>query len=189
MPLSFESLTHGPVAFGFFNIESDMLLLDTYFFFCEDFCGWISDLADMQGPGGIDCDLFHIPDPNDVGDLMGAIHGVLFTGFIGNLYTRFPFPADPADFKQQPDGDRNRDAVLAEIAPFATRKRLYLGIEDGNFSFGSYEFDRQVFRELIQYVWQGGYPRWKHDTRPACVTEMRGRVLISRNRFFNGVFP
>jgi hypothetical protein len=26
MPLAFESLSHGTIAFGFFNIESDMLL-------------------------------------------------------------------------------------------------------------------------------------------------------------------
>ena len=28
MPLAFESLSHGTIAFGFFNIESDLLLLD-----------------------------------------------------------------------------------------------------------------------------------------------------------------
>jgi len=28
MPLAFESLSHGTIAFGFFNIESDMLLLE-----------------------------------------------------------------------------------------------------------------------------------------------------------------
>jgi hypothetical protein len=28
MPLAFESINHGTIAFGFFNIESDMLLLD-----------------------------------------------------------------------------------------------------------------------------------------------------------------
>ena len=32
MPLSFSSTTHGNIAFGFFNIESDMLLLENYFF-------------------------------------------------------------------------------------------------------------------------------------------------------------
>jgi hypothetical protein len=35
MPLAFESLSHGTIAFGFFNIESDMLLLDRYFLFAE----------------------------------------------------------------------------------------------------------------------------------------------------------
>ena len=45
MPLAFESLSHGTVAFGFFNIESDMLLLDRYFFFAGDFCDCVTALA------------------------------------------------------------------------------------------------------------------------------------------------
>lgn len=43
MPLEFESLSHGRIAFGFFNIETDMILLNQYFLFAEDFChsiGW-----------------------------------------------------------------------------------------------------------------------------------------------------
>ena len=35
MPLAFESLSHGTIAFGFFNIESDMLILDRYFLFAD----------------------------------------------------------------------------------------------------------------------------------------------------------
>jgi hypothetical protein len=31
MPLAFDTLSHGKIAFGFFNIESDMLLLEQYF--------------------------------------------------------------------------------------------------------------------------------------------------------------
>jgi hypothetical protein len=30
MPLAFESISHGTIAFGFFNIDSDMLLLEQY---------------------------------------------------------------------------------------------------------------------------------------------------------------
>jgi len=37
MPLAFESLSHGTIAFGFFNIASDMLLLEHYFLFATDF--------------------------------------------------------------------------------------------------------------------------------------------------------
>lgn len=37
MPLAFESISHGTLPFGFFNIESDMLLLDHYFFFASDY--------------------------------------------------------------------------------------------------------------------------------------------------------
>ena len=37
MPLAFDSISHGSIAFGFFNIESDMLLLDlTQFEFFRD---------------------------------------------------------------------------------------------------------------------------------------------------------
>ena len=45
MPLSFESMSHGTIAFGFFNIESDMLLCDRYFFFADDFCVKIGQMA------------------------------------------------------------------------------------------------------------------------------------------------
>ena len=37
MPLVFESLSHGTIAFGFFNIDSDMLLLEQYFLFGSEF--------------------------------------------------------------------------------------------------------------------------------------------------------
>lgn len=49
MPLAFESLSHGAIAFGFFNIESDMLLLEHYFFFATDFCEHIRAMAAMEG--------------------------------------------------------------------------------------------------------------------------------------------
>ncbi len=38
MPLLFNSLSHGVVSFGFYNIETDGLLLGQHFFFCTDFC-------------------------------------------------------------------------------------------------------------------------------------------------------
>ncbi|MCA1793126.1 MAG: hypothetical protein LC660_04495 [Desulfobacteraceae bacterium] len=56
MPLSFDSASHGPAAFGFFNIESDMLLLERFFFFCDDFCTWITSLADQASPALLDCE-------------------------------------------------------------------------------------------------------------------------------------
>ncbi len=45
MPLEFNSLSHGTVAFGFFNIKSDLLLLDTYILFSSECCQQISGLA------------------------------------------------------------------------------------------------------------------------------------------------
>ena len=37
MPLEFESISHGKIAFGFFNIETDMILLNHYFLFATGF--------------------------------------------------------------------------------------------------------------------------------------------------------
>ena len=45
MPLAFESMSHGTIVFGFFNIETDMLLLERYFIFGTDFCQLIEDMA------------------------------------------------------------------------------------------------------------------------------------------------
>jgi hypothetical protein len=46
MPLLFKSVSHGDLAFGFFNIETDMLLLNGYFFFASDFCRHVATLRD-----------------------------------------------------------------------------------------------------------------------------------------------
>jgi hypothetical protein len=189
MPLSFDSCSHGPVAFGFFNIESDMLLLDRYFFFCDDLCTWVTTLADPAGPAFLDCPVFYIKHPEDVGDLMGAIHGIRFTGFIGRVYEQFPFPPDPSGFKQNPEGDQTRQVMLDLIAPFSETRTLQVGVDEaGRFRFGPYQFTRTVGHELIQYIWQGGYPRWKDGRRPACVTSMAARIKHSTHRFFAGVF-
>ncbi|MCU0723638.1 MAG: hypothetical protein MUC63_08490, partial [Planctomycetes bacterium] len=45
MPLAFESLSHGEIAFGFFQIESDMLLLEELFFFADRFCAAVVELT------------------------------------------------------------------------------------------------------------------------------------------------
>ncbi len=190
MPLSFDSRSHGPVAFGFFNIESDMLLLERFFFFCDDFCAWITALADQASPAFLDKEVFFIKNPEDTGDLMGAIHGIRFTGFIGRVYEQFAFPQDPARFKQNPNGHRTRQTMQNLIAGFAQKQMVQMGFDDpGHFRFGPYEFTQPVLHELIQYVWQGGYPRWKEDIRPAYVTAMADQISKSKNRFFTGVFP
>ncbi len=51
MPLAFDSLSHGIVAFGFFNIESDMLILEQYFFFATEFCDYITRIAEQDEDG------------------------------------------------------------------------------------------------------------------------------------------
>jgi len=50
---------------------------------------------------------------------MGAIHGIHYTGFIGGVYRRFPFPEKPDDFKQKAEGERTRDELVEIIEKFA----------------------------------------------------------------------
>lgn len=77
MPLSFPTRDRGPIAFGFFNIETDLLLLEQYFFFACDFCAAIpriakeehSDESFVGWPG------FEIQERGRIGDLMGSKGG------------------------------------------------------------------------------------------------------------------
>jgi len=122
MPLAFESLNRGVVAFGFFNIDTDLLLLGHYFFFADEFCPSIVQLAERKGEASFETswDVYDIPRQAGVGDLMAAIHGVRYTGFIGEFL-----------------------------------------------------FARKVFLQLVEYVWLGGYPRWRDGIRPAYVKDMK----------------
>ena len=191
MPLSFPSTNHGNIAFGFFNIESDMLLLEHHFFFADQFCSWMCELSDSvdEGDIGLSGPVFHIPDASDIGDLMGAIHGMHFTGFLGQIYRLFPFPVDPLLFKQNPQGYQTREMVTAEIQKFAKKEEMSIKLcQDGRVQMGGYDFDVSVFHDLIRYVWQGGYPRWKDEVRPSYVLEMKTCIQDSRHPLFKGVF-
>lgn len=181
MPLAFESTSHGTIAFGFFNIESDMLLLERYFFFATDFCDRICAVAQAEGGRRVQTSwpAIEIPKVENIGDLMGAIHGVRYTGFIGETYRKFPFPRDHRDFKQNPAGEKNREYFDERAAGYGHRIELSLAIGDAQekkAAIGEYEFDVAVFRDLLRYVWRGGYPRWKDETRPACVQVMKSRL-------------
>lgn len=191
MPLSFRSQSHGNIAFGFFNIESDMLLLEKYFFFADDFCRWITKMAkqDDDELKKLECQVYFIADSDEIGDLMGAIHGIRFTGFIGKVYTLFPFPDDPQAFKQNPEGYQTRKIVISEIEGVSKKTEiLFEFFKDGQVKIGPYLFDKTVFHELIRYVWQGGYPRWKDEIRPPYVIGMKESIIESHNSFFKGVF-
>ena len=191
MPLSFQSQTHGTIAFGFFNIESDMLLLENYFFFAEDFCSWIQNMASEKNPDEISYSFpsYFIENPADIGDLMGAIHGIRFQGFIGELYKRYPFPEEPAAFKQNPEGYRTRSTVKLEIENVAQKTDISFKFMEGKqIQIGPILFDKLVFHELIRYVWQGGYPRWKNEVRPQYVMEMKTDIQNSKNEYFQGIF-
>ena len=191
MPLAFESLSHGTIAFGFFNIESDMLLLDQYFLFAEAFCNYINAIAKNAG-----ATLHHthwtiqfIDSQEGIGDLMGAIHGVRYSGFIGELYRRFPFPRRQEDFKQKPEGYQTQSVVHEIITKYAQPRKISITTspERDEIQIGDYRFTRVQFQELIKYVWRGGYPRWKNETRPDYVTAMKEILLQNRNGIFNNI--
>ena len=191
MPLAFKSISHGTIAFGFFNIDSDMLLLDRYFFFATEFCGHIIEIAEknLEGPYETSWDVYNISDPEDIGDLMGAIHRIHYTGFIGEVYRKFPFPERPEDFKQKAEGARTRDELVEIIKTFARSFQITFVIdqETEEVSIGPYRFTRIGFQELIKYVWQGGYPRWKDEIRPDYVVAMKDKIALTSGGIFNGL--
>jgi len=194
MPLAFKSENHGEIAFGFFNIESDMLLLENYFFFADQFCRWICTLAgtsdNTDEHSRVYDEVYYIENSDDIGDLMGAIHGIRLTGFIGDLYRIFPFPSDPAAFKQNPAGFKTRDIVRSLIEKYAGRTSIKAAIDSraAKAFIGPYAFTRKFFHELVKYVWNGGYPAWLAGQRPGYVIEMKRNVQTGLNPFFTGVF-
>jgi hypothetical protein len=118
---------------------------------------------------------------------MGAIHGVRFTGFIGAVYQQFPFPAREEDFRQNPSGNQTRAVMEKTMAPFGAR--IQVQVKTGALGhIGPFQFEPPVFQELLWYVWQGGYPRWKDQVRPGYVMEMNQALQKSKNPFFQGMF-
>ena len=191
MPLAFDSLSHGRIAFGFFNIESDMLLCDRYFLFADDFCGSLQDMAawDEERSHQARWTIQIIESAADIGDLMGAIYGIRFSGFLGDLYRRFPFPRNPADFKQNPRGYETQDQVSEIIAAYARVLEIVVAMPPGGreIQIGQYEFSRAQFQELVKYVWRGGYPGWKSEIRPAYVTAMKAKILKKPRGIFKNL--
>lgn len=191
MPLAFSSLSHGEIAFGFFNIDVDMLLLEHYFLFADQFCENVSQMArveDLSTYRG-SWDIHDIQAREEIGDLMGAIHGVRYTGFIGDVYRKFPFPQNPEDFKQKPDGYQNREIIKTVIDNYSLKRRVSVSVKSPalEIQIGDYLFSFSTFQELIKYVWQGGYPQWKNEERPAYVLAMKKALLSSRTQLFNSI--
>ena len=180
MPLAFESLSHGAIAFGFFNIDSDMLLLEQYFLFGSEFCQHVGDLAENFNEDKFETrwPVYAIEDRAQIGDLMGAIHGIRHTGFIGELYRRFPFPSEPEAFKQKPEGYLSQAVVRGMITGYARPVLLPVAANyrTREVDIGEYKFSRHTFQELIKYAWRGGYPRWRNGIRPDYVLEMKTKI-------------
>lgn len=184
MPLQFESISHGPIAFGFFNIETDMILLNHTFLFAEDFCRYMIEAAEKHDRGYEALwEVFRIDDDGDIGNLMGAIYGVDDRGFIGEVYRRFPFPRERAQFRQNPEGYKNRSLMEKLIQKYARRAEISfsIGQKDDRIAIGEYLFDKRVFHDLIRYIWIGGFPRWKDAIRPDYVRAMREKIEASEN--------
>jgi hypothetical protein len=191
MPLEFESISHGTVAFGFFNIETDMILLNNYFLFAEDFCHSVSTIAEsLRGEKfKTSWNIYLIEDREKVGNLMGAIHGVDHRGFIGEVYRRFPFPKIREEFKQKPEGFKIRAEIEDMVQNYATRTAIPILIDQkmDQTVIGEFVFSRSAFQDLIQYIWVGGFPRWREDLRPRYVLSMKEKIEQSRKSFFEGL--
>ena len=190
MPLAFESVSHGQVAFGFFNIESDMLLLERYFFFADDFCQLLLDTAGADADSGFEASwpVYHIAKLKDIGDLQGAIHGTRHIGFIDETYRNYPFPKRPEDFKQNPLGFQIRTEFTEMVEKYADRLEILVSadVSTRQVAMGDYVFTRESFLELVRYVWRGGYPRWRDETRPDYVETIR-KLEESPNWLFEGL--
>ncbi len=190
MPLSFQTLNRGDIAFGFFNIDSDLLLMDRFFVFAPEFCEYIGLLADDPGHTVFETvwKVDVIEDPAAIGDLMGAIHNIRHVGFIGEVYRRHPFPADPEDFRQRPEGYQTREEIREILDRYAEPAGLPFTSDPdrGEVVIGPFCFSRQGFLELIEYVWLGGYPRWRNMERPDYVSAMKNRIDRSENPVFQG---
>jgi hypothetical protein len=170
MPLGFHSLSHGLIAFGFFNIETDLLLMHQHVYWCRDFCELISDLAKTQPDRLFQARLksWFIYDPADLGDLHGSIAGRTHYGLIGEIYRRWPFPEDMADFNQKPAGAAPKVEVMEIVERFGQARELEVSAdaEKALLSLGEYQFNPNGSRALGDYVWRGGMPGWLGGERP-----------------------
>jgi len=176
MPLPFPSRSHQTVAFGFFNIEIDMMLLEELFFFAEPFCNAVAALlaSPRAQAGAARLPGWRMDSPAAAGNVNLAISGADLSGFIGETYRRFPFPERPEDFRQKPHAQGNRAWAEETIRRYARplHIRMVRDLDAGIIAIGDYQFHEPSFGSLIAYVDRGGYPRWEGDLRPPYVTAM-----------------
>jgi hypothetical protein len=191
MPLAFDSLSHGTIAFGFFNIDSDMLLLEKYFLFATDFCRHLGNMAENLPKNAFESEwqVYLIAEQAQIGDLMAAIHGIHYTGFIGELYRKFPFPQNAGSFKQKPDGHKSQAIVRDVISKYARQIHIPVKVDKRALEIviGEYKFSQKTFAELVKYVWRGGYPRWKDEIRPDYILDMKATIERHRQGLFEKI--
>jgi hypothetical protein len=191
MPLEFDSLSHGKIVFGFFNIETDMILLEHYFLFAQDFCNHISKIAEILANEFYESswDIYLIESNLDMGNLTGAIYGIDLRGFIGEVYKLFPFPKEREKFKQNPEGFKTQSLVEKLIQRYGKKMKIQFLIhpKDDKINIGEYLFNRTSFQELIQYIWLGGLPRWKDGIRPDYILRIKQMIGQSKSPVFEGL--
>lgn len=189
MPLGHRTVSHGIVAFGFFNIETDCLLLNDYFFFASDFCAWVKRWAQEGPPEEERVSIYTIRDHKRVGNLHWAMQGIEHEGFLPALYRIYPFPTRPEDFKQKPEGWKTRDVVEKLLQQYATPEEMTVRFDPRKelIFLGEYVFDRPGFRDLLDYVWRGGMPLWRDNQRPQYVIDMIEAVKTSPHWPFKGM--
>jgi hypothetical protein len=188
VPLEFHSLSHGRIAFGFFNIDTDLLLLEKYFFFAHFFCNTVENIASWKDHK---VDNFVLPGYvierfGDIGNLMGAIHGIDLSGFIGAVYKLFPFPQSPEEFKQKLDGKANRAVVENLMNQWGHPVKILVEVEaqSQRVKIAELLFSKAALHELVAYVWRGGMPGWQDTLRPDYVIEMKDAVNTSISSVF-----
>lgn len=187
MPLGFNTESHGEIPIGFFNIDTDMILINNYFVFASDFCNWIIEWTKSEDEYETEKEFYVISKLETIGNLMGAIAGMVYTGFIGEVYKKFPFPKNLEDFKQKPDGYKNRKTVEKIIQKFTKPETISIIIswKERQITIGEYVFSREQFHEVISYIWRGGMPKWKADEKPEYVREMMKAVISTNHWLFN----
>jgi len=189
MPLAFNSLSHGEIAFGFFNVETDLLILDSYFMFASDFCSHVANLA--EGRAGerlqMEWEVYTLKE-EEIGNLTGAVHGIDLRGFMGDVYRRFPFPGDIKAFQQNPEGAKTQAVVRRMIERYAVVAGIAIVVDGAGatIEIGDYLFGREAFHSLLRYLWGGCYPAWKAGERPGYLTGMKELIVASRHPFFEG---
>jgi hypothetical protein len=186
MPLSFNTESHGEIPIGFFNIDTDMILINNYFVFATDFCEWLKSWAEGKDDIKTKVEMYIIEKTVDIGNLMGAIAGRVFIGFIGEVYKKFPFPEKSEDFKQKPEGFKNRKVIENIIKSFSQKKEVEIVIskDAGTITIGEYIFTPSQFHEVIGYIWRGGMPMWRDDEPPDYVKDMMRAVIGSKHWLF-----
>ncbi len=201
MPLGFDSLSRGHIPIGFFNIDTDCFLIDDHFIFASDLCAAIIEWAQQEEAlagevgkakaGQVEANLdttleFHILSPEDIGSLHGAIQGTLLSGFIGEVYKLFPFPERQEDFKQKPEGHRNREPVERLLLQYAAPHAIPITSDRDTdiLSIGDIILSRSVFHQVLGYIDRGGMPCWRDDKRPDYVVEMMEAVGQASNWLF-----